>query len=188
MISKYFLIILFIFPLINSLKDNEDIPSHELEIDNSQSFSINNMTNNELYISSKNTLSGVLTYDIDSPVPLILSSGTSNSKDTLPSSFVEGHKENVTDWKTDKGYKYFFSVSVLISDDDTYTFLKIKCEDNNDCIKPGENIDVKVIGNYTWKIAVFFLIFFIVLLGIIFSTCFFARNCITKCCNFSGNQ
>ena len=185
MISKHLLIILFLFPLIYSLQDN--IPSYELEIDNSQNFYINNMTNNELYIYSKNSISGVLTYDIDTPVLLKLSYGTSNSKDSSPSSFDEGHNENITNWKTNKGYKYFFSIPVLISDDDTYTFLKIKCSNDNDCIKQGENINVKLIGNHTWKIAISFLFIFIFLIAVIFSTCYFGRNCLTKCCNFREN-
>ena len=147
------------------------------------------MTDNTLYLFSKNTISGTFTYDIDSPVALNLSFSKSASIDSNPSSlsFEEGHNENITNWKTDKGYKYFFSIPVLISDDDTYTFIKIKCSNDNDCIQPGDNISVKLVGNYTWKISIFILFYFLILLGVIFSTCYFARNCLTKCCNFREN-
>ena len=181
--SKYFLFIFFLSPITISIIE-DDFPKYELELDNSRTFNKDNMTNNELYIFSKNSISGVLTYDIDSPVLLNLSYGTSNKKESIPTTFDEGHNENITDWKTDKGYKYFFSIPVLISDDDTYTFIKIKCSNDNDCIQPGDNISVKLVGNYTWKISIFILFYFLILLGVIFSTCYFARNCLTKCCNF----
>ena len=184
--SKYFIFIFFLFPLIASIIEN-DLSKYELNIDNSQIFNKDNMTNNELYIFSKNSISGVLTYDIDSPVLLNLSYATTNNKESVPLSFDEGHNENITDWKTDKGYKYFFSIPVYISDDDTYTFLKIKCSDDNNCLKSGENISVKLEGNYTWKITIFILFYFLILLGVILSTCYFARNCLTKCCNFRDN-
>ena len=183
---KFFLFIFFLFPITISIVE-DDFPKYELELDNSQTFNKDNMTNNELYIFSKNSISGVLTYDIDSPVLLNLSYGTSNNKESIPTTFDEGHNENITDWKTDKGYKYFFSIPVLISDDDTYTFIKIKCSNDNDCIQPGDNISVKLVGNYTWKISIFILFYFLILLGVIFSTCYFARNCLTKCCNFREN-
>ena len=186
MISKNIIFFLFLFPLIFSLKE-PDI--YLLEKDSSQKYYINNMTDNTLYLFSKNTISGTFTYDIDSPVALNLSFSKSASIDSNPSSlsFEEGHNENITNWKENEGYKYFFSIPVLISDDNKYTTIKIQCSDENKCIKEGENISVKLIGNYTWKIAVFVLCYFIFFIAAIFLTCYFARNCLTKCCNFRDN-
>ena len=48
-------------------------------------------------------------------------------------------------------------VVIRNSDDNKYTTIKIQCSDENKCIKEGENISVKLIGNYTWKISIFIL-------------------------------
>ena len=183
MLNKYNFLILFFFPLILSLTEPQ---IYELENDNSQKFNLSNMPYNTLYIFSKNTITGTFTYDIDSPVALNLSYAKTNSKDSIPSVLEVGHNENITRWKNNEGYQYFFSIPVLISEEDTYTMLRIEWNEYNSNITQ-TNINVKLTGNYTWKITVFVLFLFIFFIGAIFSTCYFARNCLSKCCNFSSS-
>ena len=183
MLNKYIFLIVFFFPLILSLTEPQ---IYELENDNSQKFNLSNMPYNTLYIFSKNTITGTFTYDIDSPVALNLSYAKTNSKDSIPSVLEVGHNENITRWKNNEGYQYFFSIPVLISEDDTYTMLRIEWNEYNSNITQ-TNINVKLTGNYTWKISVFVLCLFLFFIGAIFSTCYFARNCLSKCCNFRDN-
>ena len=178
-----FLFIFFIFPITISIIE-DDFPKYELELDNSQTFNKDNMTNNELYIFSKNTISGIYMYDIDSPVTLNLSFGLSDAFGNKDINFEGGHNENITKWKNAEGYEYFFSIPVKVSDNDKFTVLKLMCDHGNNCINEGKNINVKLVANYTWKISIFVLFFFLIIIGAIFATCYFARNCLTKCCNF----
>ena len=55
------------------------------------------MENNAIYICSKNSISGIYTYDIKTPYLVNVSFGTSESKEILPS-FQEGHKENISNF------------------------------------------------------------------------------------------
>ena len=182
---KYFLIIFSLFSSIVSIQDNQ---KYELEMDTSKKFFLNNMTSDKtLYIFSKNSISGVYVYDINSPVPLNLSYGKSDNQE-LPSSFEEGHNENITQWKIKEGYQYFFSFPNQVSDDNKYSFIKIRCSNESNCLSNTENINVELYASYTWKISLFVLFYFLILIAAIFSTCYFARNCVTKCCNFTENS
>ena len=177
--SNILFLISLLIKLISSIEYN-----FELDIDASKQFTNNHFTNNELYIFSKNTISGVYTYDIDSPATLNLSFGLSDAFGNKDINFEDGHNENITLWKTAEGYKYFFSIPVKVSDNDKFTVLKLMCNHGDNCINDGENINVKLVANYTWKISIFVLFFFLIIIGAIFATCYFARNCLTKCCNF----
>ena len=178
---KYILLIYFLLSLIVSI---QDIPAaYELDKDTSKKFSLNNT----LYIYSKNSISGIYVFDIDSPVKLNLSFGKSDNEE-IPSSKEEGHIENITRWKIKEGYKYFFSLPNSISDDNKYSFIKIECSNDSDCISGDQNINVELYAGYTWKLSIFVLFYFLILWGIILSTCYFARNCLNKCCNFTENS
>ena len=179
MYSNIIFLISLLIKLISSKESN-----FELNIDTSKQFTNNDFTNHELYIFSKNTISGIYMYDIDSPVTLNLSFGLSDAFGNKDINFEGGHNENITKWKTAEGYEYFFSIPVKVSDNDKFTVLKLMCDHGNNCINEGKNINVKLVANYTWKISIFVLFFFLIIIGAIFATCYFARNCLTKCCNF----
>ena len=179
--SIYSLIIFSLFSIVFPL---EEIRSAELSEGVSITIYEDNMLNNEYYLFAKNVISGVFTFDIESPVLLNLSYGKSDTIQTLPSSFDEGHNENITQWKKNEGYEYFYSFPVFISNDDKYTVIKLKCSSDEACLKDGKNIRVELITEYTWKISVFVLFIFLFFIGVIFATSYFARNCLSKCCNF----
>ena len=176
--SRFLLFILcFVLKIISS--------KEELELKKGESINITkiNMENNAIYICSKNSISGIYTYDIKTPYLVNVSFGTSESKEILPS-FQEGHKENISNFINGSEYKYLFSVPIFISNDDKYTFIKIMCINESECIKDNENMNVKLFADDTWKIAIMFLFIFLFVIATIFLTCYFARNCLTKCCNF----
>ena len=186
MTSKY---IFFTIYFIHELFCLSVTPYHELDIDKSQKYKKVDMNeDNTLYIVSKDTISGVFTYDMDSPVPLNLSFGFSDSKDSLPASFEEGHTENITVWKTEQGYNYFFSYSIQIKNDNRYVFLKISCVNDTTCIDGDDHINVKLNPEYSWKITLIVLFVYIIIIGAIIAICYFARNCLTKCCNFMDKK
>ena len=184
---KYFFLVFYLLSSIKSIQEIQEIPKFELEKDTSKKFFSKDMKNNTLYIYSKNSISGIYVFDIDSPVKLNLSFGKSDNEE-IPSSKEEGHIENITRWKTKEGYKYFFSLPNSISDDNKYSFIKIECSNDSDCISGDQNINVELYAGYTWKLSIFVLFYFLILWGIILSTCYFARNCLNKCCNFTENS
>ena len=119
--SRFLLFVLcFVLKIISS--------KEELELKKGESINITkiNMENNAIYICSKNSISGIYTYDIKTPYLVNVSFGTSESKEILPS-FQEGHKENISNFVNESEYKYLFSVPIFISNDDKYTFIKIMC-------------------------------------------------------------
>ena len=186
MTSKY---ILFTIYFIQELFCLSLAPYHELDIDQSQKYKKVDMNEeNTLYIVSKDTISGVFTYDMESPVPLNLSYGFSDNKDSLPSSFDKGHNENVTARKTEQGYNYFFSYSIKIKNDDRYVFIKIACINDTMCIDGDEYINIKLVPEYTWKVVLIVLFVYLIIIGGIICVCYFARNCLTKCCNFMDRK
>ena len=183
--SFYFFIVFSLFAGILSV---DRIPYGELGEGISITIYADNMLNNEYYLFAKNVISGVFTFDIESPVLLNLSYGQSDTVTTLPSSFDEGHNENITQWKKNEGFGYFYSIPVFISDDNKYTVIKLKCPGDEACLTNGKSIKVKLVTDYTWKISVFVLFLFLFFIGVIFATSYFARNCLSKCCNFRKDK
>ena len=181
----YYFIIISLFSGILTL---DPIPHGELGEGISIIIHPDNMINNEYYAFAKNVISGVFTFDIESPVLLNLSYGQSDTIATLPSSFDEGHNENITQWKNKEGFGYFYSFSVFISNDNKYTVLKLKCPGDEACLTEGKKIKIALITDYTWKISIFVLFLFLFFIGVIFATSYFARNCLSKCCNFRKNE
>ena len=182
--SKYLLLTLFFFSEL--LFCLNKLPYPELEIDKPQKFKRSDMDkNNTLYVVSKNSASGVFAYDIESPVPLDLAYAPSDNKTSLPTSFDRHHNENFTNWKTSQGYNYFFSLPVAMSNDDKYTFVKISCANSSICIEGEANINVKLVAEYTWKITLFVMFWFLIILAITIIICYFGRKCLNICCNVS---
>ena len=177
--KSYLIFFLYLIIKLTSSKEEEQKNYKELNIDSSIKCYQKDFINKTLYIFSKNTISGTFTYDIDSLQALNLSYGLSDSKGNIEISFDEGHNENITSWKTKEKYGYFFSIPVKVSDNDKYTVIKILCNNITDI-----NLNVKLVANYTWKISIFVLFFFLFFIAAIFSMCYFGRNCLTKCCNF----
>ena len=111
--SKYLLLTLYFFSELLFCLNISPYP--ELEIDKPKQFKKDDLNEgNTLYAFSKNSVTGVFVYDIDSPVPLTLGYATSDNKDTLPTLFDSHHNENITQWKTSQGYNYFFSMLELL--------------------------------------------------------------------------
>ena len=149
--SKYLLLTLCFFSeLLFCLKES---PYPELEIDKPHKFKKEDFNeNNTLYVFSKNSVTGVYVFDIDSPVLLTLGYATSDNKDTLPTSFDSHHKENITHWKTSQGYNYFFTFSISMSNNDKYTFIKIACANSNMCFIMCSFLYIKKIRIFLWWI------------------------------------
>ena len=180
--SKYLLLALYFFSELLFCLNISPYP--ELEIDKSKKFTKDDLNeNNTLYVFSKNSVTGVFVYDIDSPVPLTLGYATSENKDSLPTSFDSHHYENITHWKTTQGYNYFFSFSISMSNNDKFTFLKIACANSSICLDGNDNLNVKLVCEYTWKITLFVVFWFLILLALIIITCYFGKNCLNVCCD-----
>ena len=185
--SKYLLLTFYFFSKLLFCSNISPYP--ELEIDKPQKFKKDDLNeNNTLYAFSKNSVTGVYVYDIDSPVPLTFGYATSDNKDTLPASFDSHHNENITLWKTAQGYNYFFSFSISMSNNDKYTFIKIACANSSICLGGDNNLNVKLVANYTWKIILFVIFYFLILNAAIVVTCYFGRKCLGVCCNIKNKQ
>ena len=185
--SKYLLLTLFFFSEL--LFCLNKLPYPELEIDKPQQFKKEDMDKDStLFVVSKNSITGIFAYDIDSPVPLDLGYAPSDTKTSLPTSFDSHHNENITQWKTSQGYNYFFSFPVSMSNDGKYTFVKIACSNSSICIEGDAHINVKLVAEYTWKISIFVAFLYLIVIGAIISICFFGRKCLNICCNFTDKK
>ena len=180
--SKYLLLTLYFFSELLVCINISPYP--ELEIDKPKQFKKDDLNEgNTLYAFSKNSVTGVFVYDIDSPVPLTLGYATSDNKDTLPTLFDSHHNENITQWKTSQGYNYFFSIPISMSNNDKYTFIKIACANSSICIDGDDHFNVKLVAEYTWKITLFVIFWFLILTGAIIALCYFGRKCLGICCD-----
>ena len=179
--KNYFLFSIFyyLFTLIES-KENED--ENQIEIIEKDEEKNIVVKTNPFYLVSKDTISGVYNYDIKVPFDKDLSEnftisyGKSDKSEELPSEYNEHHSE----WVKSQN-NFIVSISIPISNDDKYTFVKI--EDKAGNIKD-KLINIKVNGNYTWKILLVSICTFLVVIISISSTCIFGQNFITKCCDY----
>ena len=169
---KEFLFILIIFLSFTIILciDNQ---IEQIEEDEKKIFYMNS---NILYIVSKNALSGVYNYDIDSPNLLNVTYGKSDSQNLIPIEF-EGHNETMLHMK---GYK--ISIAVPISNDDKYTFLKVENLGQN----TNFGITVKVNGESDSTIITITLILYIAVACISFLICYFFKDFWSKCCDYQS--
>ena len=168
--SKIYFVII-IFKILSILSMNEQ--SVELDIDKEIKVIMNSDTT---YIVSKNTISGVYNYDIETPILLELTYANSDSKMNIPPpNEFKGHNETI---KTKDGY--IVSIDVSVSNDDKFTFIKLYNKEYKEDIL----IRAKLTCEYSWKISVILISIFGIGLIIIFLICIFGKNFLMKCCNY----
>ena len=165
-------LLIFIFKFSSILSIDEQ--SNQLDIDKEIKLIMNSDTT---YIVSKNTISGVYNYDIETPILLEATYAKSDSQMNIPqSNEFKGHNETI---KTKEGY--IVSIDVSVSNDDKYTFIKLY---NKEYKEEDILIKAKLTCEYSWKISLFLISMFGLGLVIIFLTCFFGKNFLMKCCNY----
>ena len=166
----------FIFYLLFSSILSIQNQIEQIEKDQELQFEMKSKT---MYIATKNTMNGIYNYDFVSPKSLNVTFAKFDSLDIDVEQRLnefEGHNET-----SNRLNDILVSISVKVSNDNKYTFLKVENLDyDSDEIK----INVKLTGEYTWIIVlIFFLVFGTAILSI-FLTCFCGKNCLTRCCNF----
>ena len=166
-----FLIFCFLLSSILSLKSEK---IEQIEVGQELEFIMNSKT---IYIATKNTLNGVLIYDVYSTKNLNLTFAKFDSLESpLKLEDFEGHNEttkNISDCLT--------SISVNVKNDEKYTFLKI---DNLDYDSQIISIKVKLSSDQTWTLVIIVLGLFTFIFIVIFLVCLLAKKYLMDCCNF----
>ena len=165
----YFLILIFDFGLILSL--DEQIA----QLEKDQEIHIT-MTSDTFFIFSKNTISGVYNYDIETPYPLEATFAKSDSPSNIPeANQFEGHFETIK-----RENDYIVSIDVSVNNDDRYTCIKLYNKDN----KENTLIKIKLTCEYSLYISLILIVIFALGIIFIFLICFFGKNFLAKCCNY----
>ena len=169
-----------IISIINQIISTQEPLIIELEKSKKTQIQLDDKFSKIVYLVVKNDISGIFTYDFESPYILELSYGKSDNPNTIPATFI-GHYEKV---KVIKGY--FYSISVSVKDDNKYTFIKITNKEDSKNFKINNNniITVNLIENYSSSIGwfTFFIYIFDIFLILMFCTC--GRSFLNRACDF----
>ena len=178
----FFMIAFYIIiSIINQIISAQEPLIIELEKSKKTQIQLDDKFSKIVYLVVKNDISGIFTYDFESPYILELSYGISDNPKTIPTTFG-GHYEKV---KVIKGY--FYSISVSVKDDNKYTFIKITNKEDSKNFKSINNnniITVNLIENYSSSIGWFTFFIYILDIFLILMFCTCGRSFLNRACDF----